>query len=91
VAIDADDHDEQPIAPEILRRIDFERGRVRPSFSPDLGGAFRLWERDRSSAVLQLGVRNATGRLNVINFSGLFSGTALAPGRQLSVQLRLRF
>ncbi len=40
---------------------------------------------------LQFDMRNAAGRLNVINFNGLFSGTALAPGRQLSVQMKLRF
>jgi hypothetical protein len=27
----------------------------------------------------------------VINFSGLFSGTALAPGRQITVQLKAAF
>ena len=40
---------------------------------------------------LQFDLRNATDRLNVINFTGLFSGTALAPGRQATVQLKLRF
>jgi len=40
---------------------------------------------------LQFDVRNATDRLNVINFNGLFSGTALAPGRQITAQMKLRF
>lgn len=91
---DDDDDDEapdQPISQAILDKVNFDRGRVRPNFSLDVGGGLRVWERDERSAVLQFGVRNATNRLNVINFSGLFSGTALAPGRQVSVQLRVRF
>jgi hypothetical protein len=36
-------------------------------------------------------VRNVSDRINVINFSGLFSGTALAPGRQITLQTRIRF
>jgi hypothetical protein len=50
-----------------------------------------VWDQDPRSLTLQFDVRNVTDRLNVINFSGLFSGTALAPGRQATVQLRLRF
>jgi hypothetical protein len=50
-----------------------------------------VWERDARSLTLQFDLRNATDRLNVINFSGLFSGTALAPGRQATVQMKLRF
>jgi hypothetical protein len=36
-------------------------------------------------------VANLTNRLNVVNFAGLFSGTALAPPRSASVRLRLDF
>jgi len=35
-------------------------------------------------------VINATDRFNVINFSGVFSGTALAPSRIVGVKLRVR-
>ena len=50
-----------------------------------------MWQQASRSAVLQFDMRNATDRLNVINFSGLFSGTALAPGRQIGLQLKMRF
>jgi hypothetical protein len=86
-----DDDDEQPIAQAILDRVNFERGRIRPNFSLDLSAGVRAWERDGRSLTLQVDARNITDRLNVINFSGLFSGTALAPGRQVSAQLRFRF
>ncbi len=80
-----------PISPEILRRINFDRGRIRPNFSLNLSSGIRLWEQDSRSASLQLDVRNVTDRLNVINFSGAFSGTALAPGRQVVLQMRVRY
>ncbi|MBI1355843.1 MAG: TonB-dependent receptor [Acidobacteria bacterium] len=86
-----DDNPVQPIPQAILDRVNFERGRVRPNFSLDFSVGARVWEREQRSATLQVDLRNATDRLNVINFSGLFSGTALAPGRQVSVQLKLRF
>ena len=83
---------EQPIAQAILDQVNFARSRVRPNFSLDFSIGTRVWGRGaRRSASVQLDVRNVTDRLNVINFSGLFSGTALAPGRQATVQLRLRF
>jgi hypothetical protein len=95
---DDDDHDEddderpvQPIAQAILDRVNFERGRIRPAFSLDFSAGVRLWQRGTRSVTAQFDVRNATDRLNVINFSGLFSGTALAPGRQTTVQIRTRF
>jgi hypothetical protein len=40
---------------------------------------------------LQVDAVNLANRLNGINFSGLFSGTALSPTRMLSVDLRMRF
>lgn len=81
----------QPISPAILDKVNFERGRVRPNFSLDLGLGLRLWERDSQSVTAQFDVRNATDRLNLINFTGLFSGTALAPGRQITFQIKTRF
>jgi hypothetical protein len=88
---DDDDDQLQPIPQAILDKVNFERGRVRPNFSLDFSVGARVWERDARSLTLQFDLRNATDRLNVINFSGLFSGTALAPGRQATVQMKLRF
>jgi hypothetical protein len=86
-----DDDHAQPIPQAILDKVNFERGRVRPNLSLDVSVGFRVWERDSRSMTLRFDVRNATDRLNVINFSGLFSGTALAPGRQITAQMKLRF
>jgi len=43
------------------------------------------------SVHIQADVLNLTNRLNVIDFAGLFSGTALAPPRSLAVRLRTEF
>lgn len=83
--------EEHSIAPEILARVNFDRARVRPNFSLDFSVGARLWEADAQSVSLQFDVRNLTDRLNVINFNGLFSGTALAPGRLATVRLKMRF
>ena len=92
--IDDDDDNgdvEEEVSAAILDRVNLSRGRVRPVLSIDFSVGARVWERGNRSATLQFDLRNATDRLNVINFTGLFSGTALAPGRQATVQLRLRF
>lgn len=86
-----EEHGEQPIPEEVLERVDFARGRMRPNFNLNFSAGARLWESGGRSATLQFDARNLTDRLNVINFSGLFSGTALAPGRQFNVQLKVRF
>ena len=88
---DAGDRHDQPIPKAILDQINFERGRVRPNLSLDFSIGARIWEGGKRRATLQFDLRNATDRLNVINFSGLFSGTALAPGRQATLQLRVHF
>lgn len=88
---DDEEEEEQHVAQAILDQIDFERGRVRPNFSLNFSAGARLWEQGDRSATFQFDVRNVTDRLNVINFSGVFSGTALAAGRQFSAQLKLRF
>ncbi len=72
---------------EVLDQIDFERGRVRPNLNFDVSLGARLWRQGSRSLRLQFDVLNATDRLNVINFSGLFSGTALAPGRMFGLRL----
>ena len=40
---------------------------------------------------LQADALNLTDRLNVIDFAGLFSGTALAPPRSFAVRLQAEF
>jgi hypothetical protein len=61
----------------ILSKVNFERGRVRPSASFDASAGVSLYQLDRKSVRLQADVFNLFDRLNVINFAGVLSGTAL--------------
>lgn len=75
----------------VVDRVNFETGRVRPSLSLDASLGVVVAKTERHSLRLQAEVRNLTNRLDVINFSGLFSGTALAPPRSLAIRLRANF
>jgi outer membrane cobalamin receptor len=75
----------------IVDRLNLDRGRVRPSFALDASAGVDLWKTDRHSLRLQGDVMNLTDRLNVINFAGLFSGTAIGQPRSFSLRLTTEF
>jgi hypothetical protein len=75
----------------ILSRVNFERGRVRPSASFDASAGVSLYQVDRKSLRLQADVFNLFDRLNVIDFAGVLSGTALQAGRNFAVRLNASF
>lgn len=76
---------------EIIDRVNFNRGRVRPNFSLDFDIGADIWEHNKSTLRFEAGVENVTNRLNVVNFAGLFSGTAVAPPRSANVRIRYDF
>jgi len=75
----------------IITRVDFEDGRVRPSASIDAALSLIVFKTDRQQVRLQANVINLTDRLNVINFAGLFSGTAVAASRSFGVRVHVEF
>lgn len=77
--------------PRIVARVNFERGRVRPNFTLDTSAGVIVRKNDRGNLRLQADVRNLTNRLNVIDFAGIFSGTALAAPRSYSLRLQMDF
>lgn len=72
----------------VIHRVNFETGRVRPNASLDIAGGITLTRSAKKALRIQAEVRNLTNRFDVINFAGLFSGTALAAPRSFSVRLR---
>lgn len=76
---------------ELLERVNFETGRVKPNASLDIAGGITLTRSGKTALRLQAEIRNLTNRFDVINFAGLFSGTALAAPRSFSVRLRYDF
>jgi TonB dependent receptor len=77
--------------PDVVNRVDFEDGRVKPSLSVDTSFGADLVKRERLTTSLQFDVQNLTNRLNVIDFGGLFSGNAIAPPRSYFLRLTTNF
>jgi len=76
---------------QILDRVDLDGGRVRSNVALDLGSGIRLWRRNQRQLQLRAEVTNLTNRLNVVNFAGVFSGTAIAAPRSATVGLQIEF
>jgi outer membrane cobalamin receptor len=87
---DSEEATEQ-FGPRVVERVNFETRRVRPNFSLDTSAGKVVARKGRQSLRLQAEVRNLTNRLDVINFAGLFSGTAIAAPRSVAIRLRAEF
>ena len=87
---DRDDLEEQ-YGEEILDQVDFESGRVRPNLTLDFGVGAELWRGAGRRLALRAEFANVTDRLNLINFAGIFSGTAIAAPRSVSVRVAYEF
>ncbi len=76
----------------IVDRVDFEAGRVHPSASIDAAASYLVFNTTGGRRLrVQADVLNLANRLNVINFAGLFSGTAVGPSRSFAVRLQAEF
>jgi hypothetical protein len=77
--------------PAMVSRVDFDRGRVRPSLAVGASVGAELYKGDHFSTRLQADANNLNNRLNLIDFGGLFSGNAIAPPRSYSLRLQTNF
>jgi hypothetical protein len=75
----------------IVNRVDFQRGRLRPSVSFDAAASVVIRQTQNRRLRLQADVVNLMDRLHVLNFAGLFSGTALAPSRTAAIRVQTEF
>jgi hypothetical protein len=75
----------------VVDRVDLDAGRIRPGFAIDLGAGMELWRRGARRLEIRGEIANLTNHLNVVNFAGIFSGTAVAPPRSLGVRARVEF
>jgi outer membrane cobalamin receptor len=76
---------------EILNRVNFSDGSARPGFTLNASAGVILKQKERKSVRLQVDLTNLTDQLNVIDFAGLFSGTALAPPRMAEGRVQFEF
>jgi TonB dependent receptor len=77
--------------PAVVARVNFDKGRVRPSFSINASLGADLWKTEKLNMRLQFDATNLNNRLNVIDFAGLFSGNAIGPPRSYNVRLQTNF
>jgi outer membrane cobalamin receptor len=81
----------QQYGQQIVDKVNFSAGRVRPNFSLDASLGVDVWKHEMRAVTFQISGQNLTGRLNVIDFAGLFSGTAIAAPRSVDARLRYDF
>jgi hypothetical protein len=72
---------------QIIDRINFDRGRILPSFQVNASAGTDLYNGDRMKMRIQADGENLTDVLDVIDFGGLFSGNAIGPSRSFSLRL----
>jgi outer membrane receptor protein involved in Fe transport len=75
----------------MLSRINVADGRIRPTFSFDVSAGADLYKKEKRSLRLQADAENLNNRLNVLDFAGLFSGSAIAPPRSYFLRLAASF
>lgn len=74
-----------------VRRIDFAADRTRPLLSIDASLGVVVSRNERYPVRFQIDGTNLTDRLNLIDFAGLFSGTAIAASRSVNARLQVNF
>jgi hypothetical protein len=75
----------------VVGRLNFARGRVLPSLAVNASLGADLTTGKRMKMHLEADGDNLNNRLNVIDFGGLFSGNAIAPGRSFALRLTTSF
>jgi TonB-dependent Receptor Plug Domain len=76
---------------DVVDRINFDRGRILPSFQVNASAGAALYRSDRMKINLQADGTNLNDVLDVIDFGGLFSGNAIGPSRSFSLRLNTTF
>jgi hypothetical protein len=76
---------------EVVDRLNFERGRVRPSLSIDAALGADVYKTEHLVLRFQVQGQNLNDRLNVLDFAGLFSGNAISPSRSCFARLSASF
>src|ERR1700722_15786311 len=77
--------------PEVISRINFDRGRTRPLLAVNASLGVDVYKSEKLNMHFQADGDNLNNRLNVIDFGGLFSGNAIAPGRSYALRLNTSF
>jgi hypothetical protein len=76
---------------QVVDRIDFDRGRIDPSFQINASAGADLYNTERLKMRFQVDGENLTNVLDVIDFGGLFSGNAIGPSRSFALRLTTNY
>jgi hypothetical protein len=76
---------------QMVNRINFSNRRIKPTLSVGISAGAELYKKETRSLRLQADAENLNNRLNVLDFAGLFSGTAIAPPRSYFLRLGATF
>ena len=74
-----------------MNRVNFDRGRIYPSFQVNASAGADIYQSDRVKMRFQVDGENLNNVLDVIDFGGLFSGNAIGPSRSFSMRLATDF
>jgi TonB-dependent Receptor Plug Domain len=77
--------------PQVLARVNFDRGRIYPSFQINASAGVDVYKSERLKMQFQIDGQNLTDVLDVIDFGGLFSGNAIGPSRSVAMRLTTSF
>jgi hypothetical protein len=75
----------------ILNRVNFSNYRPRPLFSLNASLGVAVRKSEKHPVRLQIDGTNLTNEINVIDFAGLFSGTAIGISRSVDARLQFGF
>jgi outer membrane receptor protein involved in Fe transport len=75
----------------VLDRLNLTDSRIKPTLSLDLSAGAELYRKEKRSLRLQADAENLNNRLNVLDFAGLFSASAIAPPRSYFLRLATTF
>jgi hypothetical protein len=76
---------------QVLDRINFDRGRIDPSFQVSASAGAELHKSEKLQVRLQADGENLNNVLDVVDFGGLFSGNAIGPPRSALLRLTTTF
>jgi hypothetical protein len=76
---------------QVVNRIDFDRGRIEPSFQVNVSAGADIYSSERVKMRLQIDGENLSNVLDVIDFGGLFSGNAIGAARSVALRLATNF
>ncbi|HTX75156.1 MAG TPA: TonB-dependent receptor [Terracidiphilus sp.] len=71
----------------VVNHLNFDRGRIHPSFTQSATASADLFKREKLSVRLQADGENLSNTLEVIDFGGLFSGNSIGPAREYMLRL----